>query len=132
MGHPEPKPGDNERRRWRNVPEEHTGKVVESLDELRDLIPPDDEYGEVMLDRVVRSPGAMNAYDLYGRSFEGSKRLSRVAYGCHGCRKIVVGPPEIQDRDSITPSRPMTGRTGYDVYCTNCYAKIDGSTFEMS
>lgn len=42
----------------------------------------------------------------------GLNRLTPVAYECSGCKKFIVGPPNIKDNEYA--------RDSYKVSCTNC------------
>jgi hypothetical protein len=124
---PKPKPGDFERLKWSRAPRDLEGRVL-SMKELQERFPSSDGYSEIRLLKDERG------YKILGRVY-GDGHLGfpqYIAYECKGCNKLVAGRPEIVDDTSIELGIPLTGREGYDLYCRNCQAHLDGKTLKMS
>jgi hypothetical protein len=122
---PEPQLGDTERLNWEGIPSELEGRVV-SLEELKKLFPAEGGVSEVGVLEDNKN------YRVYGRKRGEMVLLPLLAYECKRCNAFVIGPPKITDEDSIHSGRHLTGRRGYDIYCSNCNAHIKEFTFERS
>ena len=117
---------------WEKVPKGLEGKIVNNVHTLKELIPPDNQLGEVVLrvteyDPAMRSPVfipglvpvVIPGFKRYsradqnpelGRKPEDSYGSVDVAYSCPGkCNGIVIGPPKIECKyDDM------------EFYCVNC------------
>ncbi|GEM_PF-5247399 len=108
------------------VPANLEGRVLETLQELRALLPADKEHKKVEELRGVRS------FRVYIQKETRTGKYNKVAYGCPACKKIMTNPPEIHIEDSVSPLHPLSGRKGLDFYCTNCSTQMDQITMERS
>ena len=107
--------------RWIFVQDLH-GKVVDSLANLKELLPQDSHFEE-----VCQLPGKLShGFEIYRRPYINSKLPNYVAFGCPYCKKIVIGPPRIVPEDS---HGILGGREGLDYYCTNCNTQLHSTTF---
>ena len=128
---PESMPGDGERYRWRDVSSDLACKVVDSLEELKELFPENDEFGEIIEIKEKEYQG--RKYIQYGSINKGHfKSLEPVAYKCDCCDKIVIGPPRVGDDTSIKDGHPLSGSLGWYVSCTNCNALLDSHIIMQS
>jgi len=127
MSWPDVSPGEvayeSELFRW--IESDLTGRVVGSLGELKELFPEDDLHGEVFLSEKNVDRRGMNKYDLFSRKLKyrkGSFLNSQkdVAYRCHGCDNIVIGPPE------FTKLKIRAVRAD----CSSCYYPLINQKFE--
>ncbi len=57
---------------------------------------------------------------------------TKIAYECNSCKKIILGPPKIRDDTSIHDNIPLSGRLGYNIYCSKCNAHLYECTSEVS
>lgn len=130
---PRQRPSDIERSLWRDsdIPRNLVGKVLVNESELKSLFPENSDYNSAeLLEEVIGIEGI--GYKIYGRKMKPSNYPFRLAYGCNKCEKIVIGSPMFSDDESINAGHPLSGRLGYDIYCENCHAHIDGVTMGMS
>jgi len=98
-------------------PEDLIGKVVSTLDELRKLMPPQDGFSEVFLDKNIERE--RQNFDRYSRQGESGMKFS-VAYGCHKCKKIIISTPRIE---AVNP-KGKPGWQGVGFYCVKCQQEI--------
>jgi len=131
MSHPPRMPGDWERALWDSSSDFFSGlegKIVTEA-ELKDTFSKyDSQYGiKVVLE--VSDTGWCKGYKILG--FEKQRFRHRLAYECGSCRQIVIGPPRIEDEDSIGEIR-LAGRKGYYLYCHNCDARLEENIEVMS
>jgi len=106
-----------EKLRWEQ-PEEleiEVGKVLESLEELKSINLED--YSEPYLGETVKGNGFTQGFDRYEMSHKQLKYRFSLAYGCHACKKIILGPPRLEQENSMSF---LSGREGLDYYCGNC------------
>lgn len=130
---PPDSPGDFERTLWETIPRELERRVLGSLEELKEIFPANEHYEGITLARKVEEHHPAKKHEVYGRAYKGGKRpLNFVAYHCHFCEQIVVGPPRIEDESSTDSDDPLTGREGFDTYCTHCENPLDSHTFALS
>ena len=114
-------PGDIERSFWSHIPSRLRGRVT-SLKEISGLFPD-------FVDREVGIIRTEQDYIVYGVNVGLPVFL---AYDCMRCDTLVIGPPTIEDDLSIRRGIPLSGREGYDIYCTNCSSQIGSATFKVS
>ena len=120
------KPGDSERNRWEQFPKGLKGKII-SRDELNEIFPKEGNWSKI---KVI---SANKAYTVYGRrKKDGLKFDLPLAYDCNNCDNIILGPPRIEDDESINDGVPLSGSLGYDSYCTNCDHRLGGQVFMQS
>ena len=114
---------------WMYIPKEHIGKIVNNLDDLKELIPEERDWGEIFLNDRLR-----DGFDIYSRSClkpDGVPfRDFNVAYSCPGCEKIIIGFPKSELENSI--NQILTGREGFDLYCDNCNHHLYEFTIKIS
>lgn len=120
---PDEKPGDDQRSRWKNVPQDLEGMVV-SEKELKKVFPADKHYGDVVtLKEVTANVGC--GYKVYGQRSKEQGLPRFLAYQCGRCHEIRIGSPEIRDDDSIHEGEFLAGSEGYTVYCKGCNSLLE-------
>ena len=120
---------------WKNYPNSLDGIVVSSLDELKELIPAEDRFGEVYLEKQKERSGTGTGYSIFSRPFIRDGKIKanfHVAYGCPSCEKIIIGFPGSKTEDSIGKAPLLSGREGYDLHCDNCHAHLEDYTMKLS
>ncbi|MBN1644973.1 hypothetical protein JW851_02970 [Candidatus Woesearchaeota archaeon] len=95
------------------VPEELTGITVNSFEELKSKFP----GKEVFLDGKRSNKERFDRYSAHW--LEGDDPVVKyIAYGCPNCKKIVIGPPKINETDMF--GNPEQRKT-YDCVICNRY-----------
>lgn len=116
----EARPSDIERALWFDIPPGKAG-IVTSIRELYELFPANERYCAL---EILRN--CTNGV-VYGQKSLRARIMPRsLAYECGSCKKVVLGPPTIQDR------LPPRNRTGYDLHCAQCTAQIDSVDIAVS
>lgn len=109
-------PGSFERMMWAVIPPELAGKIT-NLEEIT-------QFAFDKRDKIIPREVKMG-YRVFSLSF----LRFNVAYDCGGCKNMVFGPPRIEDKNSISLTHPpLSGRKGYDIYCTKCCNHLDEVT----
>jgi hypothetical protein len=117
-------PGDFERSLWGEA--SSSPRKLEDMDALRREYP--DETIEI-LEEEPFSPGKVTR--ILG--FKHKQSSIRVGYQCGNCEAIVLGAPRIKDDLSIEELEAcLSGREGFDVHCTECYARLYEQTTRIS
>ncbi|MFH0752056.1 MAG: hypothetical protein V1914_00480 [archaeon] len=129
---PDTKDSDFERIRWDSIPSKLRGNVV-TLDELMESFPENSMFYKVRAGKTVKPNRDLHGYTEYVRSHKNYSYFleQKLAYECGECKKIVIGPPDFKDEDSIS-NGTLSGRRGYDIICTNCHSTMCDYTYESS
>ena len=99
-----------ERNRWK-VPEELEGRVLENVRQLRVLAFKMFESPPVGFDINPENGDGLPGFErITYMSFEG---MADLAYACHVCKHVVIGPPELISGDNVV-----------EYYCGFCDTKI--------
>ena len=102
-------PGDWERKQWAGIPKDLEGKVV-SLEDLNASFP---NYNIDVIRKGTDIWGEENEVLIYG-----DKDIkSSLAYKCPSCESIVIGPPKIEDHNTIAL---QGGSITYHAECKKC------------
>ena len=116
-----------EKMRWR-YPKDLEGKIFDNIAELQENIPESAEYGKIFLkedkDELQRYSRIRNTSD--------NEASYDIAYGCPSCEKIIIGPPRIEETNSIDDRHILSGREGYDMYCHNCDYHLKSKDYRVS
>jgi hypothetical protein len=115
--------GDFERLNWGRISGEHRERKVNSIGDLVSLFPD----GEIVVAESGKELFGEPTCDIYDLVEEGFP--SHVAYHCHSCDEIIMGPPLIQDYDNI---EFLSGARGYTVSCAGCSALLENVDIEVS
>ena len=100
---------------WAEVPEGLSGRALDNIALLRELFPLDERFENVY--PKEQFGGGDLGFIVYARPPKSvGEPEKKVAYGCLGCKKIIVGHPRIEVVDR-----------GLEFYCTN--QNLDLSTF---
>jgi hypothetical protein len=92
------------------VPEELSGLVTDSFEELKARFPPDDKFGEVYL-----RENESEEFGRYSRPRNGlNLPFVDIAYHCPECDDIVIGPPRLE----------IEGERDIGYYCASCRMRI--------
>ncbi|MBI4154285.1 hypothetical protein HY501_03035 [Candidatus Woesearchaeota archaeon] len=105
-------------KKW-DFPADLSNLVVNSFESLKWALPFDPRFGKIYLHATIR--GTHGNYDLYARM--GLLRrgdFSYVAYGCHSCKKVIVGHPQMD-----VSSGEKLWEQDLVVSCKNCSACLD-------
>ena len=124
---------------WKH-PFELKGRVLDSLDELKELIPQREFYGSIGQGQIETEN-----FIRYYRKDEKLNITEYLAYGCNECGKIIIGPPRIEVRDTIAKtellgsledikSAPdlLSGIQDLAYHCTNCDSLIKEKVYKRS
>ena len=109
--------------RFRDIPTEHYGKVLNILEDLNKLFP----GSEIYLSDTLEDRGhAGKGMKIYGRkqtiTRSGSQieDYSDIAYQCGNCRKYVVCTPRSERFNSFSEETGPVGAVGREYSCLNC------------
>ncbi len=126
--------------------ERYNDKILDSIEQLRELFPADEKYSDVFFRKckdsddlpqpIITKVGKLYpvpvGYDVYFRLKKYSNTPENIAYGCPICEKIIVGPPKIGIEDSIKNGVPLSGRRALRFYCKNCSVCLDEDILMIS
>jgi hypothetical protein len=112
---------------WIYYPEEFKDHVVDSLDELKELLV--EKYGpDFGLYDIVQKDRKENEDFVRYHGLTKGALGTDLAYGCDFCEKIIIGPPRMELRDDVDV---LSGSQGLEYHCTNCNELIRKKTFKQ-
>lgn len=127
---PPRKPSDREKLYWSLADRfSFGGKVFDTIEELQGRLE------DRVLEEGVQHQGSGDEIYNAGYVVIGemkSRSFIPLAYRCGACKKVVPGAPLLVDEESITSLHPLSGREGYDMYCTSCNAHLRDVTLARS
>lgn len=121
---------------WRFVNPELIGLKVNNLEELIEKFPESKNHSNAYLREQCNGVEgfhsilkgynpyeSLKGFNIYSR--KDKNKISNIAYGCHECNKIIIGPPK------ITISEDLIGNVGpAEYYCVNCNALLRHEEYE--
>ena len=117
--------------RW-DVPDGLTGKRLSGLEELVRLFPSDNTFGGVFLRSTSRGEfgAGLDRYSRIEKALVQSTERSDhpygtidVAYGCHSCNGIFIGPPNFK--------KEGYGGSRMEYSCVGCNNFLHGEIFPL-
>lgn len=122
--------GDMERDKW-FLAEGLEKQVFKNFEELKKHFEKDEERKNIEFLEIIESDFINKGYTTYGIKHKGLLSKRPIAYYCPICDDIKIGPPEIEDFNTMKEA-PLAGRIGYSVSCENCKIKLYTQTFVWS